>query len=89
MAAPVGPAWELAEARLPGIGLYHPDDLHPSTLGTYLAACVFYSTIFNKPLPTEDASGPTKAAHEAAWEAVQSWRTGVQQFEDARRLPRS
>ena len=73
-AAPVGPAWELAETKLPGIGLYQPDDLHPSHAGTYLAACVIYSTIFDKPLPTEGTEGSTKVSHEAAWEAVQAWR---------------
>jgi hypothetical protein len=74
VAAPIGPAWELAVAGNPGIGLYQQDDYHPSSMGTYLAACVLYSTIFGQPLPTEGTTEPTTTAHRASWKAVESWR---------------
>ena len=43
---PVG--WAFRECRLkhPNIELYLPDHNHPTDTGTYLAACAFYSTIF-------------------------------------------
>ncbi len=55
--APVGPAYALAWEREVAAGadplatdsrfyrLYDEDGRHPSTLGTYLAACVFYATM--------------------------------------------
>jgi hypothetical protein len=39
---PVGPAWERARSLRPDLPLYDPDQSHPSPMGTYLAACVFY-----------------------------------------------
>lgn len=39
---PVGPAWERARQLRPGFPLYDDDGSHPSPLGTYLTACVFY-----------------------------------------------
>lgn len=39
---PVGPAWERARQLRPGFPLYDDDQSHPSPLGTYLTACVFY-----------------------------------------------
>ena len=46
--APVGLAWELARKRRPDIALYANDGSHPSKLGAYLTACVFYSTLTKK-----------------------------------------
>jgi hypothetical protein len=46
--APVGEAWRLAQQTHPEIELYQTDGKHPSAEGTYLAACVFYMTLFNK-----------------------------------------
>lgn len=42
---PAGPAWELARSLRPGLPLYDPDGSHPSSLGTYLTACVFYGIL--------------------------------------------
>ena len=41
---PVGPAWERARQLRPGFPLYDDDQSHPSPLGTYLTACVFFGT---------------------------------------------
>lgn len=42
---PVGPAWELARQLRPNFPLYDDDGSHPSALGTYLSACVFYGVL--------------------------------------------
>ncbi len=46
--APVGVAWKRVRDTQPGINLYNPDQSHPSVEGTYLAACVFYCTLFQQ-----------------------------------------
>jgi hypothetical protein len=46
--APVGVAWKTLRDSFPSIELYQPDESHPSLHGSYLAACVFYSTLFKK-----------------------------------------
>ncbi len=45
--APVGEAWQEARRLYPRIELYS-DDVHPNIKGTYLAACVFFKTLFNE-----------------------------------------
>jgi len=47
--APVGYAWKIACDANPNWPLYAKDNSHPSRMGTYLTACVFYATIYNKP----------------------------------------
>lgn len=46
--SPVGAAWKRLRDTYPTINLYQPDESHPSVHGTYLAACVFYSSLFHK-----------------------------------------
>ncbi|MDF2440387.1 MAG: hypothetical protein JWN98_1371 [Abditibacteriota bacterium] len=46
--APVGPAWQHALAAEPGLLLYDKDGSHPTPIGSYLAACVFYATLFRQ-----------------------------------------
>ncbi|HKK17552.1 MAG TPA: DUF4886 domain-containing protein [Opitutales bacterium] len=52
--APVGQAWKILRETYPEIGikLYTGDGSHPSGIGAYLAACVFYATLFDAD-PTE------------------------------------
>ena len=45
--APVGLAWEAIHRMNPGFELYHQDGRHANPMGSYLAACVFYSVVFN------------------------------------------
>lgn len=42
---PAGRAWITAWESDPSLALYHPDDLHSSALGTYLAALVIYERL--------------------------------------------
>lgn len=45
---PVGAAWKTVRDSFPLIELYSPDESHPSIYGSYLAACVFYATLYQK-----------------------------------------
>jgi hypothetical protein len=47
--APVGMAWKRIIDTQPAINLYNADESHPVETGSYLAACVFYSSLFHKP----------------------------------------
>ncbi|GAB5551772.1 MAG: hypothetical protein Sapg2KO_13630 [Saprospiraceae bacterium] len=42
---PVGLAWEKAREINPHFPLYDQDQSHPSSLGTYLSACVFFAVM--------------------------------------------
>ena len=46
--APVGTAWSATRALAPDLQLWQDDGSHPSGLGTYLAACVFYAALFGQ-----------------------------------------
>lgn len=46
--APVGPAWRRALDATPELSLHVEDRSHPNILGTYLAACVFFATLFEE-----------------------------------------
>jgi hypothetical protein len=46
--APVGYVWFIVRRQDPLIDLWQGDGSHPSTAGTYLAACVFYAALFRQ-----------------------------------------
>jgi hypothetical protein len=83
--APVGVAWQLSYAAMPGLNLHTDDDSHPNPAGSYLAACTFYAALFGRtpvglPGRLTDAGGgvlvevpPATANHlqRMAWDAVQ------------------
>lgn len=46
--APVGMAWKKVREDFPVINLYAGDSSHPSLEGSYLAACVIYTSMFHK-----------------------------------------
>ncbi len=46
--APVGIAWQQALKTRPNLILHQDDGSHPNPAGSYLAACVFYATIYQK-----------------------------------------
>ena len=85
--APVGVAWKKALAANPSLVLHQPDKSHPSPTGSYLAACVFYATLFDKSpvrLPGALKKGarvlvqvaPDEAAalQKIAWQTVQEMK---------------
>jgi PKD repeat protein len=46
--SPVGVAWKNFRDTYPTVELYSADESHPSLHGSYLAACVFYATLYQK-----------------------------------------
>jgi hypothetical protein len=81
--APVGIAWAMALQADKKLVLHQPDKKHPNPTGTYLAACVFYATIYGKSpegLPgsvgrlSDDEPRPLQVM---AWKAVQATEKGV------------
>lgn len=44
---PVGIAWKRAMLQNPNVNLWDSDNSHPALGGSYLAACMFYTFIFN------------------------------------------
>lgn len=46
--SPSGSAWKYVIDNYPSINLFSSDGSHPSLAGTYLSACVFYSSILKK-----------------------------------------
>lgn len=46
--SPVGVAWKYVRDNYPNINLYQQDGSHPSLEGSYLAACVFYTSLFHE-----------------------------------------
>jgi PKD repeat protein len=85
--APVGAAWQWIRNNYSGIELYSPDESHPSVLGTYLAACVFYSTFYSESplgslyLPNGvnaiDAAALQLAAQNIVVDSLNTWRIGA------------
>ena len=66
---PVAAAWARAINADPKLVLYAPDGYHPSRAGTYLAACVFVSTLVGQAtngLPPLDVSPEVASELEAA-----------------------
>ncbi len=46
--APVGEAWKAVRGADPSLSLWQGDGSHPTLEGTYLAACVFYETLYRE-----------------------------------------
>jgi len=46
--SPIGVAWKYVRDNYPVINLYQQDVSHQSLTGSYLAACVFYTSMFHK-----------------------------------------
>ena len=75
---PVGPAWEAFMRRCPGATLHDRDLSHPSPAGSYLAACVFYATLFGRtPEGLPLLVGGLEAADAALMQAV-AWETTLE-----------
>jgi type II secretory pathway pseudopilin PulG len=83
--APVGMAWQSSLQQRPQLILHASDGSHPSPTGSYLAACVFYASIFDKSpqglpssLDTGQGTTVTLAPADAAFLQGVAWQT-VQQ----------
>ena len=76
--APVGDAWRVALRSDPKLVLHDADHKHPNAAGTYLAACVFYATLFGQSpagLPGRIAGlsdGDAQRLQAIAWKTVQA-----------------
>lgn len=55
--APVGMAWQCVRKERPDYILYTSDGSHPSPLGSYLAANVIFTTIYQQPYQTAFVNG--------------------------------
>jgi hypothetical protein len=83
---PCGKAWEKARAERPNFNLYASDDVHPSSQGSYLNACVFFATLAGRnpegtsyvpyiyPLPLYES----QYARTNAWQTVQAYTQPAQ-----------
>ena len=79
--APVGLAFAKARAEYPEIELYFVDGKHPSLAGTYLAACVFFATLYDQspvggaiPIGSDMSADTAQALQTVAWETVKAFR---------------
>jgi hypothetical protein len=82
--SPVGVAWRTFRNQFPAIELYNPDESHPSVNGTYLAACVFYSTLYQKAcsgaayvfagVAAADATNMQNIAGSTVLDSIENWQ---------------
>lgn len=84
--APVGSAWWSARINNPTLSLYTADESHPNINGSYLAACVFYGTLFRESpvgnsfistLSQTDAQFLQQMAHNAVFDSLETWNIGA------------
>ncbi len=81
--APVGIAFRNSIAADSNLNLYTADNSHPSVFGSYLAACVFYASIFHKPslggyhpssVPSGTAVFLQNIADMTVFDSLSTWR---------------
>ena len=85
--APVGMGWQLAMQNDTLINLHSNDNSHPNINGSYLAACVFYATLWRKSpiglnfyatIDTTTAQFLQNVAHQIVFDSLDVWRVGHQ-----------
>jgi hypothetical protein len=90
--APVGQAFKYSRMADSTINLYSSDNSHPSVAGTYLAACVFYETLFQESpvglsyianLPANQAAFLQNIAHQTVTDSLLTWQIGAYQTQSA------
>jgi hypothetical protein len=71
---PVGYAWQEARQQQPSLALYTEDGSHPTTAGSYLAACTFVGALFGQRVSQTSiaeaigiAADKARALHAIAW----------------------
>lgn len=80
--APVGVAWAKIVKNNPEINLYAKDNYHPTLAASYLAACTFYSMIFNEQcnstmtagLDSKQAVQLQKTASQTVGQSLYKWK---------------
>ncbi len=79
---PVGAVWRYIRTNHPELQLYSGDSSHPSAIGSYAAACAFYTMIYKKDptlltwnynLSDTDAEIVKKAAKVVAFDKIADW----------------
>jgi len=85
--SPVGAAWKTVRDSFPSIQLYTGDGSHPNIYGSYLAACVFYVTLFQKScigstsipigIGTSDAVSLQTVATNTVLDSLDLWRVNA------------
>jgi hypothetical protein len=83
--APVGVAWAEAIARDRHLSLWAGDGRHPSPLGSYLAACVLYTSLTGRHASFSDYTAglaPSKARlmQDVATDIARQWASGRIEF---------
>ena len=83
--SPVGAVWRYLRTHSPALNLYVSDGSHPSLLGSYVAACTFYTTLyrkdptlitFNSTLAEADANTIKAAVKMVVFEHLTDWMIG-------------
>lgn len=83
--SPVGAVWHYIRDNHPEIGLYTSDGSHPSQMGSYAAACTFYSVLLRKDpteilfdytLPDSTANVIRNAAKTVVFDVLEAWKVG-------------
>lgn len=73
--APVAEVWHLAKKEYPSLELYDVDGSHPSEMGSYLTALVFYLTLFDQDINTfktiSSKRWPLSEMKQCEWLALQ------------------
>ena len=84
--SPVGAVWRYIRENHPMIDLYANDGSHPSTKGSYAAACTFYAAMFRKDptaitfdfsLNAADALAIRNAAKVMVYDSLMTWNIGT------------
>ncbi len=83
--APVSAVWRYLRVNHQTLNLYDPDGSHPSIIGSYVAACAFYTTIlrknptlisFNSSLSAGDANIIKAATKKIIFDNLLTWKIG-------------
>lgn len=71
LVVPAGVAWVDFSIKYPDIKLYDPDNIHPTIVGAYLTACVFYSSFFGESPVGGSTEDLKNSGYEELGEAIQ------------------
>ena len=83
--SPVGAVWRYIRNNNPSLNLYSSDESHPSIVGSYAAACTFYTTLtrkdptlitYNASLSVTDADFIKLAVKNIVYEHLFDWKIG-------------